>query len=270
MIYLFWFFVFYIGLILYARKYRNPYTLNMYFGKKGCGKSTYIAKLAIRYLRRGFHVYVTSPLPGCIFLPPELVGVTHVPPNSVLLIDEVGMIWDNRNFKNFSSDVRDFFKLQRHYKVTVHMFSQAWDIDKKLRDLCDNLYIVTNVMGVFSYRKHVIKKFVVTEPTGDTPGSIMESLRIDSPLFAFFGARGFTFIPRYVKFFDSFEAPQLPIRDLQVCPVKHKDFLQRIKLSYRIKLQIRKIFRWKGIYIKWIIQRKVLVFLGKFIRKKNI
>ncbi len=28
--------------------------------------------------------------------------------HSCIIVDEVGMIWDNRNFKNFKPEVRDF------------------------------------------------------------------------------------------------------------------------------------------------------------------
>ena len=51
---------------------------------------------------------------------------------SVIFIDEVGMIWDNRDFASFAHCVRDWFKLQRHYKCKVYLFSQSFDIDKKL------------------------------------------------------------------------------------------------------------------------------------------
>ena len=49
------------------------------------------------------------------------IGFKQIPPNSVLLVDEVGMIWDNRQFKNFKPEVRDWFKLQRHYRVKVYL-----------------------------------------------------------------------------------------------------------------------------------------------------
>lgn len=48
------------------------------------------------------------------------------------------MIWDNRGFKNFPTEVRDYFKLQRHYKHVVILASQTFDVDKKIRDLADD------------------------------------------------------------------------------------------------------------------------------------
>ena len=138
-------------------RYRNPYKLFMVFGKKGSGKSTLMCKLALRYSKKGFRVYCNSYIPGTYYFDAEDVGFYHFPENSVLLIDEVGMIWDNRDFKSFKKEVRDYFKLQRHYKHIVFLFSQTFDVDKKLRDLTDNMYLITNVLNCFSIARRITK-----------------------------------------------------------------------------------------------------------------
>lgn len=159
-----------IFLILTA-KYVNPYRLIMIFGKKGSGKSTTLTKLAIQHVRKGWTVYSTERIPYTFFINAcdigsvQLVDYNYKPfdpddykglsklfhilkekinptrPRILLLVDEVGMIWDNRQYKNFSNSVRDFFKLQRHYHVKVVMFSQSFDVDKKLRDLTDAMFL---------------------------------------------------------------------------------------------------------------------------------
>lgn len=252
---------------LYCSKYSNPYKLNMYIGPKGCGKSTLIAKTAIKWLKKGKIVYTTTPLAGCVYVPAEKIGHVFLEPNSILLVDEVGMIWDNRNFKNFDSAIRDWFKLQRHYRLTVYLFSQANDIDKKLRDLVDNIYIMRCTFNIFSTRKRVLKRITITEAIGDQPSNLSEQLKFDSPLFFFLGSRGFTFIPKYVGLFNSFDVPSLPREGLTYIYPKHKDFIKRLSLLYRIKLKLKKLKNWKGVYVKWIIQRKVLVKLHGLKRK---
>lgn len=239
---------------LYASKYANPYKLNMYVGKKGSGKSTLIAKFAVQALKRGKTVYTTTPLAGCFYVNPKDIGKYHLEPDSVLLIDEVGMIWDNRKYKDFSDELRDWFKLQRHHKVVVHMFSQAYDVDKKLRDVVDNIYIINCTFNVFSIRKRVLKRIVVTEAQGDNPSSLADQLVVDSPLFWFLGSRGFTFIPRYTKLFDSFEVSELPKKNFPYIKPMHKDFIKRLRFTYRVKLKINKLMNWKGVYVKWIIR----------------
>lgn len=190
--------------------FSNPYTLTMIFGKKGSGKSTTMSKIAFQHLKKGWKVYSNVPLPGCFRIREEDIGFRMIPPKSLLLIDEVGMIWDNRNFKSFKPEVRDWFKLQRHYKVKVVLFSQTFDVDKKIRDLTDDMYLIEKRFRVFAYGRRILKKSVLTEASADQPSRIDENLKFDSILFAPFGSRLLTFIPRWSDSFDSFAAPQLP------------------------------------------------------------
>lgn len=213
--------VLFIGLIcflLYIRKYRNPYKLIMIFGKKGCGKSTTMMKLCLRHLKKGWKVYATEKIPGAYYVKAEQIGFIHLEPDSVLLVDEVGMIWDNRNFKQFKPEVRDFFKLQRHYRIKCYLFSQTFDIDKKLRDLTDEMYLLVNLFGVFSYGKKILKKIVLNDSTAEAPSSISENLAFDSILLFWAGSRSITFIPKYAKYFDSFITPALPVVEVPLNP----------------------------------------------------
>lgn len=222
-----WFFVFiflFIALLfLYhflTKQYLNPYKLIMIFGKKGSGKSTLLTKLAIEHQRLGWTVYSTEPITGCYKIDYTDIGYSHFPPDSCILIDEVGMIWDNRNFKSFDSKVRDWFKLQRHYKCKVYLFSQTFDVDKKIRDLVDEMYLVEKKFRVFSYSKRILKKMVLNKSTADSPSRIDENLEFDSLFFFWCGSRKFTFIPKYIPYFDSFCAPQLLQKEFDRVPVK--------------------------------------------------
>ena len=209
------------GLLIFhflTKKYLNPYKLTMVFGKKGSGKSTLMVRLAYEYLAKGWNVYCTEKLDGCYLIDYKDIGFKQIPPNSVLLIDEVGMIWDNRKFKDFKDEVRDWFKLQRHYKVRVYLFSQTWDIDKKLRDLTDEMYLCTNFMRVWSWAKRIRRKVILTQPMGDSPARIDEELAFDFFFFWPFGARIMTYIPRYAKYFDSHNCPELPHKDFDLVP----------------------------------------------------
>lgn len=118
-----------LALIVYGMRYSNPYRLIMVFGKKGSGKTTLIAKLTVKYLRRGWKVYSTVPIPGALLFNAQDIGKIMFDENTVMFIDEGGMLFDNRNFKSFREDTRDWFKLQRHYRVKVFIFSQAFDIE---------------------------------------------------------------------------------------------------------------------------------------------
>lgn len=224
--------------LLLTNKYTNPYKLIMIFGKKGSGKSTTLTKLAIQHVRKGWTVYSTERIPYTFFINAcdigsvQLVDYNYKPfdpddykglsklfhilkekikptrPRILLLVDEVGMIWDNRQYKNFSNSVRDFFKLQRHYHVKVVMFSQTFDVDKKLRDLTDAMFLQKNVARVFTYGKK-IRKYISINNASDDGGKLDEYFEFEPFLFFWLGTRTLTYIPKWAKYFNSFEAPKL-------------------------------------------------------------
>lgn len=191
----------------WARKYANPYKLIMIFGKKGSGKSTLLTRLAVKYAKSGRVVYSNSEVfyPGIRKFNVDDIGRYTFPPYSVVFIDECGMIWDNRNFKAFRDDVRDWFKLQRHHKVTVYLFSQTFDIDLKLRNLTDLMYMCTCHFNVISLARRVNRKLVIVEPQGDTEGRIADGYVLQPLILQFFGMKSlyFTWIPKYKKFFNT-------------------------------------------------------------------
>lgn len=203
------FFLALIPVMILSKKYNNPYKLIMVFGKKGSGKTTFLTKTAVKYIRKGRPVYSTVYVPGAHMFDVQDIGQVDFPKNSVIFIDEVGMIWDNRNFKNFRTDVRDYFKLQRHYGHTVYLFSQTFDIDVKLRNLTDSMYLVRCYMGWFSVAKKIKRDITLVEPTGESEARIADSLEFVPLWLSLFGAQSvkFTFIPYWSKLFDSYEAP---------------------------------------------------------------
>lgn len=214
-----WLFVAFVGFFMFfityhILKYSNPYKLYMYFGKKGSGKSTTITKLALKYKKKGWNVYTTIPVPGCYGFDPQEIGQLMFPRNSAIFIDEVGMIFDNRNFKSFRNDTRDWFKLQRHYGCCVHMFSQSYDVDKKLRDLCDFAYLVTNWFNCLTVCRKISRRIAIVHADSGTGESHLADDMDFTPWFTIpFGGAMFTWIPKYTKYFNSFDAPELPLKN---------------------------------------------------------
>lgn len=204
-------------------KFKNPYKFYFYFGKKGVGKSTFLARIAYENLKKGKTVYSQEVMSFKIrtkafhkkelfttisFEPSSLYSISF-PVGSVILIDEASLLWSNRDFADRSKTanmrkVIEWFQQQRKHKVTVHMFSVSFDIDKKLRDLCDDMYIVNKVLRVFTIARHVVRKPVIVHPQGDAPASIQDDIIEDGILLAPFGGMRITFIPKWSKFFDSF------------------------------------------------------------------
>lgn len=189
----------------FTKQYLNPYKLIFVFGKKGSGKSTLLEKLCYEYDRKGWTVYSTENSVRYGHINPPDIYNYEFPEHSAIFIDEVSLIWDNRNFKNMDPKVVEWFRYQRHHKCRVYLFSQSFDIDKKLRDLCDEMYIVNKVLRVLARAKRIIRKPVVVHPSPEAPARIDEDLIVDGPLMAFFGGRLYAWIPKWSKRFDSFK-----------------------------------------------------------------
>ena len=196
-------------------KYRNPYKLVMVFGKKGSGKTTFLAKTAYRYLKKGYPVYSTEKVPGVIQFDVQKIGHVTFPEDAVILIDEVGMIWDNRNFKTFRPEVRDYFKYQRHERHIVYLFSQTFDIDLKLRNLTDCMYLCTCKFGWLSIARKIKRSIILVHPQGDAESRIADDLEFEPIIWSLFGARTciLTYIPNWINLFDSHEKLGLPLHE---------------------------------------------------------
>lgn len=220
-----------LGLIWHysTKKYLNPYKLCFCFGKKGCGKSSLLTKLAIQYIKKGWNVYTTERIPGTFYFTYSDVGRYKFPPHSVLLIDEASLAWDNRAFKTMPPQVIEWFRYQRHERVKVYLFSQTFDVDSKIRGLADEMFLLTKKMRIFSYGKRVLRIDDIVEATGQSESRVVQQLRFDSLLFFWCGSRTLTFIPRYTSLFNSFsESPtEWKAKEFEYVPLLRSDVRSR-------------------------------------------
>lgn len=223
-----------------TKKFLNPYKLIMVFGKKGSGKTALMAKIAVQNLKRKKVVFSNIHIPGTYLFNDSDIGRYEFPEKAIILLDEAGMTYDNREYKSFKPEVRDWFKLQRHYKNTVYLFSQTFDIDKKLRDLTDEMYLIEKRLRVFSYAKRINKRIVLNKSTADSPSKIDEDMIFDSFLLFLFGSRRFTFIPRYVKYFDSFTRPPMNKKEYEYTPPLKMPKIKKANLFASLKDRFKK------------------------------
>ena len=241
--YVFWIVVVAICYSLAVRKYKNPYKLFMVFGKKGSGKSAFLVRQAIKYQKKGYIIYTNMDdccLENVRIIDPNYLGDFVPVADSCVLLDEVGILYDNRNYKNFKPSVRDFFKLQRHYRVVVFLASQTFDIDKKLRDLTDEMYLISNIATAMSLVRPIRKTVTLTEATAEGESRIAENLK-----FRFFTSWRIYWIPSMIKYFQSFKVPEKPMisysdpqnpisaraRKLKRARAKHHKLFQRNRVE---------------------------------------
>lgn len=239
-------------IVLYSKltaKYVQPYQLNMVISKPGGGKSTMCVKLAHYYMKRGHHVFSTEKIEVPILDPKTrkkiIVETTPIkvnqlyryqfPPDSVILVDEMGVHFHNRQFKNFDKRNVAFFKRYRHDKLIIWGFSQSFDVDLTIRNLVSQFWVLEKYARVFAVARRLIMKPVVVHPTGDAPSSIQDDFVEDPKLLRpVLGGMKVTFIPHWVKSFDSYEIPedQMKERDIDLTdtPLPY-----RPKTTYRFK-----------------------------------
>ena len=124
--------------------------VNIYFGVPGCGKTTLAAWLSRRDLRRGGRVWSNVPITSTYKLDVTRdIGVNHIEKGRII-IDEAGIEYNNRNFKNMPRHQIEFFKYHRHYSTAIDVFSQSYeDMDITLRRLAQNYYVVTKSLIPF-------------------------------------------------------------------------------------------------------------------------
>lgn len=221
-------FLFIICLFIFerwSRQYDNPYKVYFLMGLMGCGKTTYIAKKSIFYQKRGRTVYSNVEIPGNIYFEPNhVVGKLSFKPNSVIFIDEVGTIWDNRDFAKFDKAVRDFFVYARQQRLTIYMFSQSYDIDKKIRDRNHGIFLIKRFCRVWSVARKVHKVQSIGHNM-EGSGTIIDDYQYASIIDCLlFGGWEWTFIPRWTSYFESYNPPKviteyngsvIPMSDIQ-------------------------------------------------------
>ncbi|MDO4962603.1 MAG: zonular occludens toxin domain-containing protein [bacterium] len=184
---------------------------DMYIGVPGSGKTTFAAYLAKKRFKKGkknkkFGVVLSNvPIKGSYKVVKSDIG-TYMIKDCLLIMDEAGIDYNNRNFKSFSHDETYFYKFHRHYNVDIAMFSQDFDIDLKLRKLATRIFIVNkSIFPGFVKRKQVSKKIGID--------SISKQL-IDQYQFVIFGTK-YIYCPKLWKLFDSYSYKELPSKEFQ-------------------------------------------------------
>lgn len=202
-----------VGLIflfhILTRRFVNPYTFVLVFGKKGAGKSCTMQKDLRKHHARGWHCFADSntDLPFVKKIDAKNLFSYKFPKNSFIAIDEVNLLWDNRDFKSFDPRIQAWFRQQRKHHCKVVAYSQTFDCDKKLRDLCDRLALQKKFARVFTYRRYYVKSPTIlsAETTRDHAKIADDYVKV--PIF--FKGVDFAFIPKYVRDYNTDELKEI-------------------------------------------------------------
>lgn len=194
--------------------------LTCYFGVPGCGKTTLLTKFAVRELRRiragkskYLHVYTNFYCKGTERIDFNDLATFKVV-DSLILIDEITLDADNRNFKAFNNATRDFFILHRHLCNDIIYATQSYDmVDLKIRRLTQELWYMSRsvvpFLSSFTSAKRIYRNISINEHTSE----LVMGYRFCNFLEALFTSnRKFVFRRRYYKYFDSFDEGALSER----------------------------------------------------------
>lgn len=167
------------------------------FGLPRSGKTTYLAKLCQKSLKKGIPVYSNFPLKGAFMLDFETLGKLDYH-DCVILIDEISLLCDSRDWQKFGSDLVYFFTHHAHYKIDIYYASQWFtDCDVKIRRMTEKfLYVDSFVFGLSTVA--TIQRSIATNEAGNITDFYSVGHRIP-------------FVRcRYYKMFDSFTRKTLP------------------------------------------------------------
>ena len=197
--------------------------IKCYFGVPGCGKTTQLTKIAIKELKKRAlfrskykNIYtINFQCSGCIPITwDDLAKYKFY--DSLILIDEITMDADNRKFKTFTDEHRDFFLLHRHLGLDIIYATQNYEnVDKKIRDITSDLWYMSKsvvpLLRNFTTSKKIYRKININEHTSELTLGYRFCNFIES-LFA----RNFeiTFRPFTYKYFDSFDELSLESRPI--------------------------------------------------------
>lgn len=200
---LFLFIGLFFWIIIGNLRQKSGNSFDIYFGVPGSGKTTFAAYLAKKRLKKGGKVLSNVNIKGTYEVEKSDIG-HYMIKDCLLLIDEAGVDYNNRNYKKFTDDEVYFYKYHRHYNVDIAIFSQGYDdMDKKLRTLATKYYIVKrSIFPGFITRKLINKRLGIDKNTKQI---------IDEYGFAILGTK-WIYCPKLWKMFNSCSYKEMPTK----------------------------------------------------------
>lgn len=159
----------------------------------------------------------------------------------VFIIDEAGICLNNRDWDKLEKDVIKFFKLHRHFKISVYIFSQGEDIDITFRRLAHKWYKIIKL-------PLLLNKYSALIP-------VSTLLAIENGKWCLqYKAETFPLFWRYIpiwktwRYFNSFSVPYLPKKEFETWDIlesetKFQKFKKKIaQIKGIIKIKLLKLF----------------------------
>lgn len=127
------------------------------------GRPISIGTYSLQHFRKYDRVYTNFPCSCCYQIDFEELGRKDFS-NSLIVIDEIMLLCDSRNFKSFGENLKFFFSQHRKMHVDFIWCSQSYDdTDKKIRNLTSQFFYVYQAGLQFSVVRPIEAFFRVTD-----------------------------------------------------------------------------------------------------------
>ncbi len=198
-----------------------------YFGVPGSGKTTILAKCGIKEIKRLKKRYeniytINFKLSGCIEIDWSDLAYYKMY-NCLILIDEISTLADNREFKSFMKEHRDFFIMHRHLGIDIIWATQNYEkVDKTIREMTQELWYISRsvvpLLGQFTRAKKIYRQININEHTSE----LTLGYRFCNFLEGIFATNNeLVFRKKYYKYFDSYD--ELMLKDRPVLTKNDKE-----------------------------------------------
>lgn len=197
--------------------------IRIFFGSPGCGKTTLACKFLKKNRKHYDHCFgsFAHTVPGAAVCDTKKLGEWTFPEHSYFNSDEAGIEFNSRKTMQLTQSMIQYLKLHRHYKVDMDFFSQAWDdIDIVLRRLCVQYWYMYRI-GPWTLCRRVYKRVTIDKNTHQIidgyymPNFLwilawpLQLLKITDQRYML------TFRPFYYKYFNSWDRPDLQIKEFE-------------------------------------------------------
>lgn len=213
------------------------------YGFPGVGKTVDIVRECLLARKKHRKVYTTVEdinIPGVIKFDPQNYGKYRFYGDCLVLIDEAGIVFNNRNWKEFTENI-EYSKLHRHDKARIILYSQSpEDTDVTLRRLAQESWDMKKIFGYWSIQRKIICENTIVKAAADpdkgknkTQGTYAMNQRYAS----IFGGLKIYHMPRFYGHNDTFIMPdrfkQIPCEMVPgLLPYKWLSFKDKLKVIF--------------------------------------
>lgn len=143
------------------------------FGPPGCGKSsvlTLMAQKELKRIRKGKSkynvVYTNFPCSGCAKIDFFDLGKRYYH-DCLIILDELTLSADSRDFKKFPQKSKEFITLHRHFSIDIVYSVQDWSrAEKTIRENTVQLRYINNLIW-FASSRPIYRTICINEMVGD-------------------------------------------------------------------------------------------------------